>query len=143
MGEGIYPLGFARTNLGASLTDSPLEAGVGGGLDHLVAFDGEVCAAGVDSNAARTAGTATFEVLINGSKLVQPTVPATEGTVRPVLDATNPQRHGTRIAYGARPRYPVKRGDVVSAVVTTDAAWAPTTADVNLDVWLTRGGYEP
>jgi hypothetical protein len=137
MGTPVYPLDFARQNLAASLTDSVLESGgVGGGADYLVPYPGEINALTVCANAGRTAGTATFEVKLNGVKVAAPVA---------VLNAANPLRHGPRLPYGGRPvaANVVKEGDVISVVVTTSADWAPTTADLTATVWLTSGGYEP
>lgn len=131
MGTALYPLMFGRTDLAASLTDSPLAAGIGGASEYLIPYDGDIVAASVVSNATRTGGSATFEVRLNGSKLASPV---------PALDATNTLRHQVIIGHGVRS---VKAGDRIEVVVTTDAAWAPITADVTALVWLIRGSYQP
>jgi len=73
----------------------------------------------------RTAGTMTLTVFKNGATLTTP--------LTAILDATNPRYNmnwqGTGVA-GAT----FVSGDTISIRVTTDASWAPTTADI--DAWV-------
>lgn len=90
---------------------------------YVIPWEFEVVGISVRSSAARTAGTLTVEAMIDGA--------ATGLTA--VLNATD-----TQSAKGTQ----VRGSDVgpatgrVGARITTDAAWAPVTADVNVTVWV-------
>ena len=80
---------------------------------------GSITAVAVYSNAARTAGTCTVEVVKNGS-----------GTgFTAALNATNTQ---FAVATAAKDTRVLAAGDVLGVQVTTSADWAPTTADIRV-----------
>jgi hypothetical protein len=77
----------------------------------------------VYSNAARTAGTLTVEVTINGT-----------GTgLTAVLDGSNTQ---TSMATQAKDTDAFGAGSRIGVKLTTDASWAPVTADITVEVLL-------
>lgn len=75
----------------------------------------------VRSNAARTNGTLTVEVTKNGVAT----------GLAAVLDGTNTTVKATTQATGADT---FVAGDEIGVTITTDASWAPTTADVRVEV---------
>lgn len=77
----------------------------------------------VRSSAARTAGTLTVDATVNG----------TATGLQAVLNATN-----TQTAYSTQRRESDtgSAGDRVGVKITTDASWAPTTADIIVVVWV-------
>lgn len=74
---------------------------------------------------ARTAGTLTVEALKNAAALTTP--------FTAVLNGTNTRGHAGQQATGVAGATFVA-GDTIGIRITTDASWAPTTADI--DVWL-------
>lgn len=130
----LVPLVFMQSDAAASQTNAGLTVAevrdVAAIADdqnaadgYIMPFDGEIVAISVRSSAARTAGTLTVEAMINAA--------ATALTA--VLDATNTQSKATK-----QPRELDRfvSGDRVAARITTDAAWAPVTADVVVVVWV-------
>jgi len=86
-----------------------------------VARAGSVVGIAVYSNEARTGGTLTVEVTIDGV-----------GTgLTATLDATNTQTHYATQAIGLST---FTAGQKIGVKVTTDASWAPTTADITVEV---------
>ena len=85
------------------------------------AFD--VIGISVRSTAARTGGTLTVDATINGTKT----------GLTAVLNATNTQSASNT---QARDVDSGSAGDRVGVKLTTDASWAPTTADIVVVVWL-------
>lgn len=86
-----------------------------------VARAGSVVGIAVYSNEARTGGTLTVEVTIDGV-----------GTgLTAVLDATNTQTHYNTQAAGLDT---FTAGQRIGVKITTDAGWAPTTADITVEV---------
>ena len=93
------------------------------GSSFLAPRAGSVTAVAVYSNAARTGGTLMVTVTINGA--------ATSLTA--TLDGTNTTFNaGT----SAKDTIVVAAGDLIGATITTDASWAPTTADIRVTVEL-------
>jgi len=91
----------------------------------LIPFPGWVRAMAVRSNEARTAGTATFEVLIGGVDA------GAEFDV--VLNATDTQT--AYKTYPHREALALRPGDDVQVRADT-SGWTPTTADVIATLWL-------
>ena len=134
----LVPLVFTHDQVAASLTDAALKAidltwnaGTSdatlewpGNTDVVMPFEGEVVAVTVASTAARTGGTLTVKPSVNGTAQSQPAA---------TLDATNTQYAYARASRG---QVAFKAGDRVGAAVTTDASWAPTTADIIVVVWV-------
>lgn len=89
----------------------------------VIPYDFEVIGITVSASAARAAGTLTVEATINGV--------ATGLTA--VLNATN-----TQWAYSNQIRGSdvAVAGQRVGAIITTDGAWSPVTADVVVEVWV-------
>jgi hypothetical protein len=115
-----------QDNVAASQTNVALTIYGGTTHDHInTTRAGSVTGIVVESNTARTAGTATFEVTINGT-----------GTgLTAVLDGTNTTKKATTQAVGLDTYV---AGDAIGVRVTTDGAWSPTTADVQCSVELTE-----
>lgn len=90
---------------------------------YVIPWDFEVVGVSVRSSAARTAGTLTVDATIDG----------TATGLQAVLNATNTQSKGS-----TQPRASDvgSAGSRVGCVITTDASWAPVTADVVVTVWV-------
>jgi len=119
-----YLTGFGEDNLAASLTNSQLFRNVQGieaQIPVVVTRAGAIVGLAVAASEVRTAGTATFEVFLNGV--------ATGLTA--VLDATDTQY---AFATQADTADPFVAGDRIDIRVTTDGTWAPTTVDVDCSV---------
>lgn len=117
--------GFYRVNLAASLTADQLErAGTAQAIPMSMPYSGSIVGLSIASNEARTAGDATAEVYVNGS--------ATGFTV--VLDATD-TTYATNTQVGLLDTFDVD--DEIDVRITTDGSWAPTTADIEVTVWVT------
>jgi hypothetical protein len=121
-GEGnpTYISGFGEDNLAASLTNSQLYRvvqGVQSQIPVVASHAGAVIGLSVASSEARTAGTATFEVYLDGVAT----------GLQAVLDATD-----TQYAYAVQggTADPYDAGAQLDVRVTTDGSWTPTTADV-------------
>ena len=123
--------GFGENDLAASLTDSQLYRNVQGTqlqIPIVVAHAGDVVGITVASSEARTAGTATFEVFIDGT-----------GTgLTTVLNGTDTQYASNTQAPGSDSFVADNRLDVR---VTTDGSWAPTTADVEATIVTAGAQY--
>lgn len=85
--------------------------------------NGSIVAITVASNAARTAGTLT----------VKPTVNGAEQLLSAVLDAANTQFKSTTQAVGTET---FTAGQRIGVKITTDATWAPITADIVVTVYV-------
>lgn len=81
---------------------------------------GSLLGVAVKSNAARSAGTLTIEVFKNFSIAT---------SLQAQLDGTNTQFHST---YQKRDTDGFVAGDFLTVKITTDSAWAPTTADIRV-----------
>ena len=110
---------FYMGNVGVSLSDCKLYTGLGGARAYPLLQPAFVTGMLLYSDAARTAGTLTVEVL-HGSTQLADTV---------ALDGTNTQQHLKRLE-PVPARYIANAGAQLSAQVTTDASWAPTTANI-------------
>lgn len=114
---GVVFDGFIEENLAASQTDLQLQRYIVGTAPLIMPFAGNVLGIGVTSSEARTAGTATFSPFKNGTIL--PMVATLDATATIRTYATT---------YSGDMHFVV--GDYLDIRVTTTAAWAPTTADV-------------
>lgn len=90
--------------------------------EEQIPFDFEVIGVTVTSNAARTAGTLTADVTIDG----------TVTGLQAVLDETNTTRHYSRQSRGSDVGV---AGSRVGVKLTT-SSWTPTTADIAVTVWV-------
>jgi len=119
---------FTLANVAASQADLPMHlptvtsaAAVAAGIGQVpMPRRGRISGISVASAEARTAGTLTVKAGVN----------ATAGTLTAVLNATNTQFVTATRDSGDT----FNAGDKISPRVTTDASWAPTTADIC--VWL-------
>ena len=82
---------------------------------------GSVIGVAVYSNAARTAGTLTVDVTVDGTKT----------GLTAVLDGTNPQ---TKTTTQAKDTDVFTAGQRIGVKITTDGTWAPITADTTVVV---------
>lgn len=91
--------------------------------EYQVPWDFDLVGISIVSSAARTAGTLTVDASKNGSAT----------GLQASLNATNTQR-----AYKRLPRESKRgvAGDRVGCLLTTDASWAPATADLVVVVWV-------
>lgn len=91
--------------------------------EYVIPWEFEVVGISVRATAARTGGTLTVDATING----------TATGVQAVLNATD-----TQSATGSelRGKDVGVAGDRIGCKITTDASWAPTTADVVVTVWV-------
>lgn len=122
--SGVIPTVFTFTDLAAS--QSALQASIGiGAVSVPMMFSGSIVALVLKSNAAKTAGTATFTVYVDQT----PT------------GATLSWATGTRAKLSwAEGAYPFLPDSEVDIRATTDSAFAPSTADLNLFLYTT---YSP
>lgn len=84
---------------------------------------GHILGISIASNAARSAGTLTVDVTKDG----------TVQTVQAILDGTNTQYHYGTVDRGSKE---FSAGDRIGVKITTDASWAPTTADIIVTVFV-------
>jgi hypothetical protein len=116
----MLPPVWGRANVAASLTNTQLTFDYGGGVQTAAGSVVKMPNAGIitgimaTGSVARTAGTATFTVFKNGVATA----------VTGVIDATNPQFLATT---GGTDTFVA--GDRLDVRITTNAAWAPTTAE--------------
>jgi len=133
MGTATYPITFGRTDLPADLTDYALPHGhAGDACGAVLPYPGDIVALSVSGSPEPAAGSATFEVAINGVKIPTPIA---------VINAVNTQRALTTIGHEAKATF--KAGDRVDVLVTTTADWDPTTTDFAIELWCTLGSYAP
>ena len=110
--------GWYMEDVAANLTTEPLDRGsVAYTQRFYLTRDCFLRGVGVYSNDARTAGTLTIYLAVNGG-----------GTQSTVLDGTNTTYFFTR--YQRYDGYLVNAGSYITLTATTTADWAPTTADI-------------
>jgi hypothetical protein len=133
MGTATFPLVFARGDLPADTPNLPLSHG-DSALDApaLAAFSGDIVAIGVSLSADCTAGSATFQIRVNGEKIATPVAVIDPATARRII-----------VNIGHEGLQTVKPGDTIDVVATTNAGWLPISAAVSIDVWCTVGSYAP
>jgi hypothetical protein len=111
-----------RENVAASLTDDSCAIlGLSGNAEYVLPFAGSVVGISVASNALRTGGVAAVEAAINGVG----TGLTTQINAGNTLYNSSTQAKDTD-SFGAGAR--------LGVFLTTDAAWAPTTADFVITV---------
>jgi len=130
-GGGVGPTGpWHQDNVAASQTDVALTLLDGVRETIPAPADGSVTAIAVLSNEARTAGTLTVELTVNG----------VGSGLTAVLDGTNTE---CDVGTGS---VAVSECDEIGVTVTTDGSWAPTTADITVMLQLgaaSGGGAVP
>jgi len=114
----FHQLHFYQDNVAANQTDVAL-LGPPSTRGYVASEDGSICALAVRSNAARTAGSFTVEPRINGTKI----------GFNVTIDGTNTTVNYDRQDQGIDP---FVAGDLIDMVITSTAAWAPTTADIDI-----------
>ena len=113
---------FMQSNVPASQSAVALDVlGLTGNTEIVVPYAGSVMGISIASNAPRTAGTLTVDATVNG----------TATGLQAVLDATNTQYHQTT---QAKDTDAFSEGDRLGVKITTDANWAPETADIVVTV---------
>jgi len=113
---------FQQIDVAAGQTSVAIDVlGLAGNTEYTLPYDGSIVAISIASNAARTGGTLT----------VKPTVNGVEQTLAATLDATNTTYH---YATQAKDAETFSAGDRLGVKITTDATWAPTTADIVVTV---------
>ncbi|MCK4248663.1 MAG: hypothetical protein KAX15_02680 [Candidatus Omnitrophica bacterium] len=91
--------------------------GLAGNTEIVMPKAGSITGISIASNEARTAGTLTVDITVNG----------TVTGLQAVLDGTNTQYH---YETQARRTDTFSAGDRIGVKITTDAAWLPITADI-------------
>ncbi len=124
----VVPLFFHQDAVAASqsavaMNTVEAEAVVQTNTGYRVPWPFHVVGISVLSGAARTAGTLTVDATIGG----------TATGLQAVLDATNATHHS---ASQGRNADAGGAGGVVGVKLTTDASWAPVTADINVVVYV-------
>ena len=119
----MVPLPFTLANLAAGQDGTAVPATANGNY-WVVPWGGYIVGMGVFSNAAVTANTVTFKPTVNG----------TESAVLSVqLDTTNTQHHQGHVpAIGI----PFSEGAYLGVVYDSHASFTPTTADVNVVLFV-------
>lgn len=136
MSIAVYTLPFHLANVPAAQTDLPLSlAGAPGVTEIAIPWDGALVAIAVRSNEAETLGDVTARASING-------LPTPPPYTAPFAQADEENTRGEAMIV-AHEGCPVKANDLIGAVITTSADWAPTTADIAVVLWITIGNYEP
>lgn len=119
-----HALFFYQDNVTASQSGVALSNGLGSVQDYVMPASGFVVGVGVYSNADRTAGQLQLSPRVNGSPLA----------VVGQLDAVNVNTH---VIWAPRSLlYYFAAGSRVGLEITTDASWAPITADINASVYV-------
>jgi len=113
-------LAFFEDDVAASQTDAAMSDGRST-RGYCMPEDGSVVTIAIRSNAARSAGTLTLDAAIGG----------TATGLQVALDATNTTFHVTLQDQGLDT---FSAGDAITCEITTDASWAPTTADIIVSV---------
>lgn len=108
----------AQTNVALNLLDSTTNTQI------TFPVMGNVVGISVASNAARTAGTLTVVPVINGTAST---------TLSAALDGTN-----TTYSSGIQQHVndPFEENQSIGIQITTDAAWAPATADIVVNLFI-------
>lgn len=128
---------FSQANCTASQTAVELARGsaADANLTEVVAIAaGKIVGLAVFSEGARSAGTCTIKVEVNG----------TPTTISAVLDGTNAQKHYVRqtpaAAAAAATPDTFAAGDTIEVTVTTDGSWAAgSTPSIAVDLYLHFG----
>jgi hypothetical protein len=132
--SGIVPYTFGINNLGASATATQLYRMMPGSaatfaqVGILAMFAGEVVGLGVHSNAAKSAGSASLEVWS--------TPP---GGVAAALGAILAWKNASHdMTVFPRNRYAFASGAVLDIRATTDSSYLPTTADLEVVLYIAQ-----
>ena len=118
------PFGFSRQNVAASLSAVALNIqGSSDNTEYVMPYAGSIIGISIAANAARSAGTLTVDATIDGSVT----------GLQAILNASNTQYHyGTQ----AKDSDAFTAGQRVGVKITTDASWAPTTADIVVTIFV-------
>ena len=119
-------LGFMQSNVAASQSSAPLDVlGLAGNTEFTVPLSGRIRAISIASNAARTGGTLSIVPTVDGTAKSIPTAK---------LDGTNTTYHYGTSEWNDSPYFTV--GQRIGVKITTDASWAPITANVVVTVFI-------
>jgi hypothetical protein len=118
------PFSFSQTDVTVSQTAIGLNVlSNGNSFTFPMGYSGSVVGIAVTTNDPRTAGTLTVEATVNGT-----------GTgLTAALDGTNTT---TDVTTQAKDADAFAAGNLLGAIITTDAGWAPTTADIVVTVYV-------
>ena len=116
------PYKFMQINAAANQSAVALDVlGLAGNTEYTMELEGSIIGISIASNDARTAGTLTVDATVNG----------TATGLQAVLDGTNTTYHyATQIPETDT----FSAGDRLGVKITTDASWAPVTADIVVTV---------
>lgn len=109
---------FFQDNVAANQTEVVLGIGMGAVNGYVMPRAGHVIGVAVHSNDARTAGQLNVYPAIDGVALASSAQ----------LDATNTATHTMKVSKDLDSAF--LAGARIGALITTTAAWAPTTADI-------------
>jgi len=125
-GEHSYkvPFMFEENNTAANQTAVAIQLATTDAIVEVeLPWAGSVIGISISSNASRSAGSAIVDATING------TVTGLQAT----LDGTNADHHS---ATQAKDTDSFSAGDLIGVKITTDASWAPNTADLVVVVFV-------
>ncbi len=123
-GGRLLDMDYFQDNVAASQVAVPLRRGSSGVsqiTSYTMSYPGSVIAISVRSNAARTAGTLTVEVIISGS----------DTGLTAVLDGTNTT---VDVTTQDADLDTFSTTSQIAVRITTDASWLPVTADISVEV---------
>lgn len=115
-------LSFYQDDVAAGQSGISLGKNAGTRTGYLMNYPGSIVAIGVHTNGPRSAGTLTVQPAINGVGV------AGESAVLGAVDTTYDCNVYNKDAYA------FAAGDVISCLIYTDGSWAPTTADITVEV---------
>lgn len=130
--KSIVDTTFSLVNVAASLPSSQMyrvlaASGVTQAtqLSVVTAYRGSILALALSATENKTGGTATFQVFINGV--------AVSGATLTWVDSTSSNQVSFRAG-----TYPFSAGDKIDVRITTSAGFTPTTADVEVMLYLSQ-----
>ena len=117
-------LSFMQSNVAANQSAVALNVlGLAGNTEFTMPKDGHITKVSIASNDARTAGTCTVDVTVNG----------TVQGVQAILNASNTTYHYNTYE---REDKTFTAGQRIGVKITTSADWAPVTADIVVIVFV-------
>lgn len=120
------PYTFFQDNVSASQSGVQIpNVGASSSVEYMLPIDGEIVAITIFSTQARSGGTLTVVPSVNGVAV---------SNLSAVLDATRDQDNIQVAPYGDNSLG--GRNKRLGVEITTDGSWAPTTADITVQVWV-------
>lgn len=118
------PICFGDTSMTGTAASAALNGVSNSPLNrYIVPYAAHIVYMSCDAQAARTAGTATFEAFVNGSLI--------SGGNTCILNATN------TAAFSVSANIALSTNDAIQGKVTT-SGWTPTASDDQFCIWITR-----